>query len=115
MRSPRRLWLLAAVLAACALAGGCKKKKVDPNRATRDALHKELEPVALSNCTIKRYGSANDGGYLMCENLIAGVESAYSYGIEHEDNWGCQLSREYKVAIHQYDCFTEDRPTCEGG
>jgi len=114
MNSSGRRLLLALALAACAL-GGCKKKKVDPNRATRDALHKELQPVALSNCTLKRYGSVNDGGYLMCENLIAGVESAYSYGIEHEDNWGCQLSREHKVGIHQYDCFTEDRPTCEGG
>ena len=108
-----RLVLLLLVVAACGL--GCKKKKVDPNRATRDALYKELQPVALKNCTLKRFGSVNDGGYAMCENLIAGVESAYSYGIEHEDNWGCQLSRDYKVAIHQYDCFTEDRPTCPEG
>jgi hypothetical protein len=51
----------------------------------------------------------------MCANLVDGVQSAYSYGIQTEDNWGCQLSREAKVTIHQYDCFTPDRPTCEGG
>lgn len=71
--------------------------------------------MTLKNCTLKRYGGANDGGYLMCENLIAGLESAYSYGIDTEDNWGCQVSREFGVTVHQYDCFTSHRPSCKGG
>src|SRR5262245_28622479 len=90
-------------------------KKRDEVVDVRQALFDELKPVTLKNCTLKRYGGPADGGYLMCENLIQGVESAYSYGIETEDNWGCQLSREFDVGIHQYDCFTPDRPVCDGG
>lgn len=84
-------------------------------RAVREALLEELTTVTLKNCTLKRYGSANDGGYLMCENLIDGVQAAYSYGISTEDNWGCDVSRQFNVAVHQYDCFTPHRPVCEGG
>lgn len=64
---------------------------------------------------MKRYGSSNDGGYLMCENLAAGVGAAYSYGISTEDNWGCDVSTQFDVPVHQYDCFTPHRPACEGG
>ena len=81
----------------------------------RKALLDELRTVTLSNCALQRYGSANDGGYLMCENLTGGVTSAYSYGIDQEDNWGCDISRRFGVVVHQYDCFTPHRPVCDGG
>lgn len=81
----------------------------------RQALFDELKTVSLKNCTLKRYGSPHGGGYLMCANLTQGVESAYSYGIDREDNWGCDVSRELGVPIHQYDCFTNERPECSGG
>lgn len=81
----------------------------------RKTLLAELRTVTLTNCALKRYGSANDGGYLMCENLTKGVSSAYSYGIAHEDNWGCDVSRQLGVVVHQYDCFTPHRPSCDGG
>jgi hypothetical protein len=81
----------------------------------RSQLLKELRTVTLKNCTLKRYGGPNDGGYLMCQNLASGVQSAYSYGIDTEDVWGCDVSRELKVPIHQYDCFTTFRPACSGG
>lgn len=81
----------------------------------RTQLLEELRTVTLKNCTLKRYGGANDGGYLMCANLTSGVQSAYSYGIGAEDVWGCQVSRELGVPVHQYDCFTEHRPACHGG
>jgi hypothetical protein len=51
----------------------------------------------------------------MCENLTGGVQAAFSYGIDTEDNWGCDVSRQLAVPIHQYDCFTPHRPTCDGG
>lgn len=84
-------------------------------RAIRQALLEELTTVSLKNCAFERYGSAHDGGYLLCGNLIPGVESAYSYGIGTEDNWGCQVSRQFDVPVHQYDCFTPHRPVCDGG
>ena len=84
-------------------------------RQLREAILAELQPVTLKNCTFKRFGSANDGGYLMCENLIEPLESAYSYGVGKNDDWGCDVSRQYHVPVHQYDCFDPARPTCDGG
>ena len=84
-------------------------------RKLREAILAELQPVALKNCTLKRFGSANDGGYLMCENLIEPLDSGYSYGVGTNDDWGCDVSRRYHVPVHEYDCFDPARPTCEGG
>jgi hypothetical protein len=75
----------------------------------------ELQPVALSNCTLTRVGSAGDGGYLMCDRLPNAIDSAYSYGVGHNDDWGCQVSRQFGVTVHQYDCFNPARPSCAGG
>ena len=84
-------------------------------RELRETILAELQPVALKNCTLKRFGSANDGGYLMCQNLIEPIDAAYSYGIGPNDDWGCDVSRRYHVPVHQYDCFDPARPTCSGG
>jgi hypothetical protein len=84
-------------------------------RQRRQNLLDELQPVRLKNCRLRRFGGRHDGGYLMCENLIKGAESAYSYGIAGEDNWGCDLSTKYDLAVHQYDCFDTRQPVCEGG
>src|SRR5215211_1604977 len=84
-------------------------------RKLREAILAELQPVALKNCTLKRFGSANDGGYLMCENLIAPLDTAYSYGVGTNDDWGCDVSRRYHVTVHEYDCFDPARPICDGG
>lgn len=81
----------------------------------RFAILAELEPVALANCTLQRFGSANDGGYLMCENLPDAIDAGYSYGVGNNDDWGCEVSRRYGVPVHQYDCFNPARPACEGG
>jgi hypothetical protein len=111
-----RLVVAAVALASTALqesaAGQVSRAE---QRQIREALLEELRPVALKNCTVKRYGGANDGGYLLCENLIAGLQSAYSHGLDTEDNWGCQLFREFGIPVHQYDCFTRHRPSCQGG
>jgi hypothetical protein len=80
----------------------------------RAPLVAELQPVTLSNCELARVGGPNDGGYLMCANLMAGLESAYSYGIGKEDAWGCAVSRTHKVPVHQYDCFEPTQVQCPG-
>src|SRR5207245_4655254 len=84
-------------------------------RRLREAILGELQPVALKNCTFKRFGSANDGGYLMCQNLIEPLDAGYSYGVGSNDDWGCEVSRRYHVPVQQYDCFDPARPTCAGG
>ena len=85
------------------------------DRAERVALLEELQPVALKNRNLKRFGSANDGGYLLCDNLSEGIQSAYSYGVGANDELGCDVSKRYSVPVHQYDCFDPGRPTCQGG
>jgi hypothetical protein len=114
MKTSRVLVVAAILLSVAAVAGWQNSTQARRQRAIREALLKEIQPVALKNCTLKRYGSTNDGGYLMCANLTRDVQSAYSYGIDREDNWGCEVSRELAVPVHQYDCFTEHRPTCPG-
>jgi hypothetical protein len=84
-------------------------------RQFREQLLNELRPVALSNCTMRRVGSRNDGGYLMCGNLLGNVQSAYSYGIGIMDEWGCEISQTYGVTVHQYDCFVPPLETCPSG
>jgi hypothetical protein len=105
--------VVAGVIAAiCVIAAW-------PSRPTAHDIRRELLdeiwPVALKNCTLERIGKHNDGGYLVCGNLLGNVRSAYSYGIAGEDSWGCDLSRRLHVPVHQYDCFDPTRPVCAGG
>jgi Methyltransferase domain len=81
----------------------------------RERLFTLLRPVKLANCTLERFGEPHDGGYLVCSNLLASVESGYSYGISGYDQWGCDISRKVNVRVHQYDCFDTRQPACPGG
>ena len=115
--TPLRSVTLTIVGVALFAAAACRPPEgtAAPASDIRAALLEELKPVTLKNCDLKRYGGPNDGGYLMCGNLVQGIQTLYSYGIDTEDNWGCQLSRQLNVPVHQYDCFTEERPQCEKG
>src|SRR5947208_13274366 len=113
-RSSVRIAFVVIALAAAALVIGDLARDA-AGRKLREAILAELQPVALKNCTLKRFGSANDGGYLMCENLVETLDSGYSYGVGSNDDWGCDVSRRYHVPVHQYDCFDPARPTCDGG
>jgi len=104
--------VLVTAVAVLALAGVVRVAAI---LELRRAILAELQPIALKNCTLKRFGGANDGGYLMCENLIENLDAAYSYGIGGNDDWGCEVSRHYRVPVHQYDCYDPRRPTCKGG
>ncbi len=81
----------------------------------RQALLEDLQPVALANCELKRFGESNDGGYLLCANLLKDVQAAYSYGISGYDGWGCDISRQLKIKVHEYDCFNLQQPVCAAG
>lgn len=113
-RSVRITFGLIALAAAAVLLMGAFKNREEKLRL-REAILAELQPLALKNCTLARFGSANDGGYLMCENLIEPLDAAYSYGIGPNADWDCDVSRRYHVPVHQYDCFDPARPTCDGG
>jgi hypothetical protein len=113
-RSIRLLFVIVALALGGALIVGDLVREAR-GRELREAILAELQPVLLKNCTLKRFGSANDGGYLMCENLIEPLDAAYSYGVGSNDDWGCEVSRRYHVPVHEYDCFDPARPTCNGG
>lgn len=86
-----------------------------PGFQTRRKILAAIRPIRLTNCDIQRFGNSNDGGYLLCRNLLSQSQVAYSYGIDGRDEWGCDISRQYKLNVHQYDCFNTKQPTCEGG
>lgn len=130
-RTPLVLLVLAAVGVLVALAVARRTGTLEPpaavavSRATdrdshvrdkvlRERLYAALQPVQLANCTLERIGEPRDGGYLMCANLLQAA-SGYSYGISGYDGWGCRVSTQLKVPVHQYDCFDTRQPRCEGG
>ena len=84
-------------------------------RQIRESLYAAFTPARLTNCTLQRFGNANDGGYVMCANLMSAAESGYSYGIAGEDAWGCDVAAQTGIPIHQYDCFDTRPPACPGG
>ena len=87
-----------------------------PQDRYRAELFAELQPVEIPGCQLVRLGSAHDGGYVMCGNLLGEVKAGYSYGIGASgDAWGCDVARRVKVPIHQYDCFDPTPPSCPGG
>src|SRR2546430_15759103 len=47
----------------------------------REQLLTELRPVVLSNCTLRRFGSANYGGYFVWGEPLRNVQSADLYGV----------------------------------
>lgn len=118
----RIVWSIVAALAVIAIVSAMQRTIEDaaqPLRATdpqvRQTLFNELQPVVLANCQFQRFGEPNDGGYLMCGNLLGAVEAGYSYGIANYDKWGCDISTTLRVKLHQYDCFDTRQPACPGG
>jgi hypothetical protein len=81
----------------------------------RRFLLSELQPIRLTNCDLQRFGEANDGGYLLCGNLLGRVGAGYSYGISGYDGWGCAISRRLTIPVHEYDCFDLTVPACRRG
>jgi hypothetical protein len=76
MATGRRFWLATAgvtiLVATLGVVG--RKPAVNAYRARRfvaqrRAYFEMLQPVALTNCELERFGEPNDGGYLMCGNL----------------------------------------------
>lgn len=115
---PRRTltWGGSVILGLTAISVGVwQLVRGEAERQIRQALLEELRPVSLTNCTLRRFGSTYDGGYLMCENLIDGREAAYSYGVGPNDEWGCDVSTRYRIPVQQYDCFDPTRPVCKTG
>ncbi len=114
----KRRDVLAVVALGCLAMGALPSRRggvPTSQKPSRRAFFAAIRPVHLANCTLRRFGAAHDGGYLMCGNLMAQVQSAYSYGIGRKDDWGCDVSRASHVTVHEYDCFDPTRPACPGG
>jgi hypothetical protein len=127
--SRRRFWVITAAVTVTMVILGLvvrnqvkvyKERQARAARAEqlvqqRRALFEMLQPVGISNCELERFGESNDGGYLMCNNLLGAVQSGYSYGISGYDKWGCDISTRLSVPVHQYDCFNTTQPACVTG
>lgn len=113
-RTTLPLLIIVIVVVAIATIAGDRWYRQTPT-GQRHALLEELQPVALANCDLQRFGESNDGGYLLCANLLKEVQAGYSYGISGYDGWGCAISRQLKVSVHEYDCFDVRQPVCDGG
>jgi hypothetical protein len=114
----QRRWEIAAVIAVSAVTATAIPHAIKDEEGAarvRRRLYAAIQPVHVANCELARVGAANDGGYLVCANLLGGATSAYSYGIEGRDEWGCQISHELAVPVHEYDCFDLRRPACPNG
>jgi hypothetical protein len=122
-----RTWLFAGLLLVVgtglwglvarrtdAPASATARSSVSRDLALRERLSADLQPVRLANCTLERFGEPNDGGYLMCANLLD-VQAGYSYGINNYDGWGCRIATRVGIPVHQYDCFDQRVPTCDTG
>jgi hypothetical protein len=112
--------VVVGVIGIGAVVQGVKSFELDRAHAAdgtyaRQRLFDAVQPVNVTNCTLARVGNAHDGGYLVCENLLGNVKTAYSYGISGEDGWGCDVSRRLGVGVHEYDCFDLRQPACPGG
>ena len=114
MRRVGRLGIrvLAIAMAQALAAAGVQYWRT---RQIRESLYAAFTPARLTNCTLQRFGNANDGGYVMCANLMSAAQSGYSYGIAGEDAWGCDVTAQTGIPIHQYDCFDTRPPVCPGG
>jgi len=118
--------MLAVVIAATAVlvirnqwrvASARQARRTEASRSAevRKELFAEIQPVRVTNCELKRFGEPHDGGYPLCVNLLGAVKAGYSYGISGYDGWGCDVSRQLHVPVHQYDCFDLRAPSCPGG
>jgi hypothetical protein len=114
--TPRRALAVAIVIVLVAVGAGVRRWSIRAEAArARQVLYDEIMPVALTNCVVERYGDSFDGGYLSCKNLLAEAAAVYSYGINAQDEWGCDISDLIKAPVHQYDCFNPIRPNCAVG
>ncbi len=112
----RRLLAISATVVLCLGTVGFvllgQEARKDADRAPRtfrtrehrisDHLFGQLQPVRVTNCELKRFGEPNDGGYMLCGNLLTAVQAGYSYGISNYDGWGCDLSKQLTIPLHQY-------------
>jgi hypothetical protein len=128
MNGSRRAWIgvMTVILTVTAILMVSNQLRVASRRQARRAeaarqasarteLFAEIHPVHITNCELKRFGEPHDGGYPLCANLLGAVKGGYSYGISGYDGWGCDVSRQLRITVHQYDCFDLREPSCPGG
>lgn len=88
-------------------------KTVNLSTSQSLAIASYLSPNVLEGCNLVRSGPPYDGGYALCQNLLmTNMDAIYNFGISGGDEIGCSLSTQYKVPIHQYDCFNTHTPEC---
>ncbi|HET9830979.1 MAG TPA: hypothetical protein VFP91_04700, partial [Vicinamibacterales bacterium] len=69
----RGRWELAGVVAVAGVTLIATVHAIKHDRDVaqiRRQLFAAVQPVRINNCELARFGAANDGGYLVCANLL---------------------------------------------
>lgn len=64
-----------------------------------------LRPYRVKGRRKARFGSPNDGGYILLDDF-EGVDTALSFGIEQNIDWDLEMA-EHGLTIHQFDHTVE--------
>ena len=84
----RGSWITLGLLSVAGIAAAAtiatrrrKSAKPRPTDGTREELYMqrrfgEMQPVALANCELARFGETHEGGYLRCGDLLGKVNAA---------------------------------------
>jgi hypothetical protein len=67
-----------------------------------------LKPYKAKNHQKARFGSANDGGYIMIDDL-SDINAAFSFGIEQNASWDVSIA-DRGVPVYQFDHTIEAPP-----
>ena len=81
-------------------------------RQVRTAMWEIIQPVALKQCTMGRWGRAFDAGYTVRLNLVDDVAAFIRTVFAQLPG---DASAALQVPVHQYDCFDTTRVTCATG
>ena len=65
-----------------------------------------LKPQRAAGYQKGRFGSGNDGAYVMLDDF-SGIDTALSFGIEHNINWDRDIA-DRGIVIHQFDHTVDD-------
>ena len=87
------------------------QKRIASARSSFPRCSRLRSPTASSNASAKQTTAGT-----CCARTCSGMSRpAIRYGISGYDGWGCQISTDLRVKVHQYDCFDLTKPACSTG
>ena len=78
-----------------------------------DITHKFLDQIKIYDVGLPkvRIGSDKDGGYVLLEPLLEGVDVVYSFGVEDDVSFDLAFTNQYGSIMRMYDHTVDSIPT----